>query len=381
MNEHVTKLPSAKRRKLIAGVAAGVGLMAAPPLIRAQSNSKKPFEGKTLRLFIYSGAWEKAINTSFIPRFEEMTGAKVVPDPGWWDSIPKLKASPPGQPAFDLVLTDATQGYPSIKEGLFQTFDKKAVPNLAKIAPSAVNNWIVQQNYGVTFPDSVQCLAWNKEMINFQPTGWADLMRDDVRGKVAMYNSFYMSLHTMAAIKVASEGKPGTANKEMMDNLAGVMKFARENRDRVKYWWPTSTDMNLNLTQKNVAIGNMHSNGLLPLMRQKPEINAIIPDADRVAVQLMWVIPTGTKEKELAQVAMNYLIGEEFQEALGKNGNNTAILSVAQKNAAADPLWGRYYFSTADKIANIQYYPYDAYFKDWDNIVNMWDREILRKKA
>lgn len=368
------------RRRLLAASAAGAALLVTPPLIRAQTG-KRPFEGRTLRLFIYSGAWEKAINEAFIPRFEAMTGAKVIPDPGWWDSIPKLKASPPGQPAFDLVLTDPTQGYPGIKEGLFQTFDKKAVPNLSKLAPSAIDNWIVQQGYGITFPDSVHTLAWNKEAIGFQPSGWGDLMRDDLRGKVAMYNSFYMSLYTMAAIKVASEGKPGTATKEMNENLAGVLKFAKDNRERVKYWWPTSTDMSLNLSQRNVAIGNMHSNGLLPLMRQKPEIGAIIPDADRVAVQLMWVIPAGTKEKELAQAAMNYLIGEEMQEALGKNGNNTAILSVAQKNAAADPLWGKYYFSSADKISSIQYYPYDAYFKDWDNIVATWDREILRKKA
>ena len=372
--------PSGARRRLLRLGAAGAALIATTPLIRAQGG-KKPFEGHTLRLFIYSGAWEKAINAAFIPRFEALTGARVVPDPGWWDSIPKLKASPPGQPAFDLVLTDPTQGYPGIKEGLFQTFDKASVPNLSKLAPSAVDNWIVKQNYGVTFPDSVQTLAWNKEAIDFQPTGWADLMRDDVRGKVAMYNSFYMSLYTMAAVKVATEGRAGTASKGMNDNLAGVLAFAKENRDRVKYWWPTSTDMSLNLSQKNVGIGNMHSNGLLPLMRQKPEIGAVIPAADRAAVQLMWVIPAGTREKELAQAAMNYLIGEEMQQALANNGNNTAILSVAQTTALADPLWGRYYFSSADKVAAIQYYPYDAYFKDWDHIVAVWDREILRKKA
>lgn len=379
MTESAELPESTSRRRLLGLAATGAALAAASPLTRAQS--KKPFAGRTLRLFIYSGAWENAINTSFIPKFEELTGAKVIPDPGWWDSIPKLKASPPGQPAFDLVLTDPTQGYPGIKEGLFQTIDKKAIPNLSKIAPTAVDNWIVQQGYGVTFPDSVMTLAYNKQLVSFQPTGWADLMRQDVRGKLGMYNSFYMSLYTFAVMKVTADGKAGTAAKEMSDNLAGVLKFARENRDRVKYWWPTSTDMGLNLSQKNVALGNLHSNGLLPLMRQKPEIGVVIPDADRVSVQLMWVIPVGTKEKDLAEAALNYLIGEEMQEALARNGNNTPILSVAQKVAASDPAWGSLYPSTAEKFGNIHYYPYDAYFKDWDTIVATWDREIIRKKA
>lgn len=330
MTSYQSHAPRPDRRRLLAAGLGGAALLTGVPPLRAQS-AKRPFEGRTLRLFIYSGAWEKAINTAFIPRFESITGAKVIPDPGWWDSIPKLKASPPGQPAFDLVLTDPTQGYPGIKEGLFQTFDKRAVPNLAKLAPSAVDNWIVQQGYGVTFPDSVHTLAWNKEAIDFQPTGWGDLMRDDLRGKIAMYNSFYMSLYTMAAMKVAGEGRPGTAAKELNDNLAGVLAFAKDQRERVKYWWPTSTDMSLNLSQKNVAIGNMHSNGLLPLMRQKPQIGAVIPAADRVAVQLMWVIPAGTREKALAEAALNYLIGEEMQTALARNGNNTAILSVAKQ--------------------------------------------------
>ena len=38
----------------------------------------------------------------------------MVLDAGWWDMLPKLKASPPGQPVYDLVMTDPTQGQPAI---------------------------------------------------------------------------------------------------------------------------------------------------------------------------------------------------------------------------------------------------------------------------
>ena len=97
------------------------------------------------------------------------------------------------------------------------------------------------------------------------------------------------------------------------------------------------------------------------------------PDVDIVIV--------ATTNDVLAEIALNYLIGEEMQTALSANGNNTGILSVAKKAAAADPAWAAIYPSNEKDIANVQYYPYDAYFKDWDNIVATWDREILRKKA
>lgn len=188
-----------------------------------------------------------------------------------------------------------------------------------------------------------------------------------------------MSLYTFAAMKVAQEGKPGTAAAEMDRNLAGVMQFAKDNRDRVKYWWPTSTDMALNLTQKNCAIGNMHSPDMLIAMRQSPQLGAIVPEVDRAFVQLMWVVPEGTKQKELAEEAINFLMGEEMQTAFAQNGSMTSSLPVAQKIASQDNFWKQIYPSTEAQLEKIAYYPYDAYFKDWDNIVATWDKEILRK--
>ena len=356
-------------------------LPAKAPEAPAVATTKKPYEGQTLRVFIYSGAWEKTMRETFVPKFQEKTGATVVLDPGWWDSIPKLKASPPGQPAFDLVLTDATQGYPAIKEGMFQKIDMTRIPNKTKLAQSVLKNWVHDDGYGIPFPDSAMTLAWNKKLVKTAPTGWADLMNNDVKGKLGVYNSFYMSLYTFAAMKVGLEKKEGTAYQECMTNLPGVVAFAKENRARVKYWWPTSSDMAVNLGQQNCAMGNMHSSDMLPALKSNQDLAAIVPDKDRAFVLLMWVVPTGTKVKPLAEDAIDYLLGEEMQEAFAKNGSTSAVLSVAKKMAAADPVWGAIYPSTEAQMASVQYYPYEAYFKDWDGIVATWDKEILRKKA
>lgn len=343
------------------------------------TSAKGEFAGQTLRMFVYSGAWEKTFREAFVPQFQAQTGATVVLDPGWWDSIPKLKASPPGQPAFDLVQTDATQGYPAIREGMFQILDLNHIPNKDKLSPAVLDNWVYQEGYGITFPESVMTLAYHKELVPFTPRGWRDLLQDQVKGRLGLYNSFYMSLYTFACMKVDQEGRAGMASQEMANNLSGVLEFAKANRDRVTYWWPTSTDMVLNLSQENCAIGNMHSPDMLPALRQKAELAAVVPDKDRAFVLMMWVIPADTKQKALAEEAINYILGEEFQLALATRGSSTPVLSVAQTIAAQDPLWKQIYPSTEEQLKAMQYYPYDAYFKDWDHIVEIWDREILRK--
>ncbi|MCO5168744.1 MAG: extracellular solute-binding protein [Planctomycetes bacterium] len=377
------------RRRLLGWAgAAGAGLALGcpappgpPPTSRpaaAGTGGARPFAGRTLRVFVYSGAWEKAFREAFVPSFEARTGATVIVDPGWWDSIPKLKASPPGQPAFDLVLTDATQGYPAIREGMFQKLDLQKLPNLARVSRAALDTWVHRDGYGVTFPESAMTLAWNRRVVEPEPTGWGDLLREDVRGKVGLYNSFYMSLYTFACAKVAAEGREGQAAQELERDPDGVLSFAKEQRGRVKVWWPTSTDMALSLGQRTCAIGNMHSPDMLLAQRARPELGALAPAADRAFVLLMWVVPADTREAELATAAIDLLLSEEMQEAFARGGSATVLPHVAARVAQADPMWAAIYPADAAALEGVRYYPYDAYMRRWDEIVQVWDREVLR---
>ena len=261
----------------VSAVGASLGLTGCGDSSESVSTDGKPFAGQTLRVFVYSGAWEKGFRESFVPIFEKKTGATVIPDPGWWDSIPKLKASPPDQPAFDLVLTDATQGYPAIDEGMFQQLDFSKIPNVERMPASVLDNRVAKDRYGITFPESVMTLGYNRTLLDSEPMNWGNLMDEKVSGKLGLYNSFYMSLYTLACMKVASEGRPGEASAEVANNLQGVIDFARSQRDRVKLWWPTSTDMALNLAQKNCALGNMHSSDMLIALRDQPDLELSFP--------------------------------------------------------------------------------------------------------
>lgn len=387
--KHIPSPPVTDRRRFLSSIAAcgaGGGLLGLsgcgdPKEAASAGAGDKPFAGQTLRVFVYSGAWEKGFTDHFVPLFEERTGARVVVDPGWWDSIPKLKASPPGQPAFDLVLTDATQGYPAIREGMFQTLDFSKIPNKANIQTSALDNWVVEEGYGITFPEAAMTLGYHKGLCPAPPTGWGDLLLEDYDGALGLYNSFYMSLYTLACMKVAQEGRPGTAAETMATDLQGVIDFAKSQRERVRLWWPTSTDMSMNLARRNVALGNMHSTDMLLALRDHPDLGAVVPESDPAYVLLMWVVSADSQVPDLAHAAIDLLFSAEVQRGFARTGQATTLAGVAAEVAAEDEEWAAFYPSTPEAIAAVRYYPYDVYMEHWDELVEVWDREVLRESV
>lgn len=369
------------RREFIKYTAAtGIGLASLGPGSFIRPAYSQDFKGEELRIFTYAGAWGDQFTKNFAPLFEELTGAKLIVELGWWDSVPKLKASPPGNPAFDLIMTDATQGYPAIREGLFQTVDFGKIPNIKKFSPNVVDNWVVKEGWGVTWPDAAQTGVYNTEIVKQAPSRWADLLDDRFTGKLGMYNSFYFSLFTFACMMVDAEGKAGTARQRCAEDINGVLAFAKEQSERVNYWWPSSSDMALNLVQRNVSVGNIHSVDAFGPVREGEPIGVFVPDADRASFQALWLVSKDTKKKELAEAAVDIFCSEAFQEIYASDGGfPTGIPSVAKKVAASDDLWAQINPHTDAQFENVGYYPYDAYFADWDHIVQYWDKEVLRK--
>jgi putative spermidine/putrescine transport system substrate-binding protein len=237
-------------------------------------------------MFVYSGLTEKAYRELFVPGFEAQSGAKVTLDPGWWDMAPKLKVAPGDQAAFDLVMTDPTQGFPAIRDGLFTRIDPERVPNAKQFDPRVLDTWIYRDGWGVPFVSSAMTLAWNKESLPGGLKSWADLFSEGLKGEIMLYSAHYMSLFTFAAAKVALDGKPGTARAALEDDLDGVLTFARQKRDWVKFWWPATADAIFALLQKNVKAGNLHGNGLIQPLNEGKPLDLVIPREDRAYVQV-----------------------------------------------------------------------------------------------
>ncbi|MFN8523905.1 MAG: ABC transporter substrate-binding protein [Chloroflexota bacterium] len=356
----------------------------APPAATAAPAPAAPAKPATARdftMFVYSGLTERAYRENFVPAFEAQSGVKVTLDPGWWDMAAKLKVSPNDQPPFDLVMTDPTQGYPGIRDGLFARLDLGRIPNAKKFAPKVLDSFVYKESWGVPFISSAMTLAWNNETVTTPLKSWGDLFSEGLKGEIMLYNAYYMSLFTFAAGKAALDGKPGTARKMIEDDLDGVLQFAKEKRDWVKFWWPATSDAVQALLLKNVKAGNIHGNGLIqPLADNKP-LGLTIPQEDRAYVQLFFLVPKNSRDVRTAEDAINFIAGSEFQRAIAeKTGELSAnIPEIAAAVAPKSPIWARVYPNTAQDWDSLAYYPYDAYDKNAKKIADFWNREILRK--
>jgi len=355
------------------------GLMAGAMIgCQGERSRSGPFAGQQLRIFVYAGGHEQTMREVFVPSFEAATGATVSLFPGWWDGIPKLKTAPPQDPPFDLMITDATQGYPAAKDGMFARIDFKNVPNHQKLAPESLNNWLFRDGLGLPYPDSVMTLAYDKRQVTSAPSGWSALLQPELDGKLALYSSFYMSLYTFAAVMADANGKQGTAHELLQKQTDDVFAFAKEHRRRVKLWWPTSTDMILALHDGRVGAGNMHSPELLQALRERPNLGAVVPALDRAMVQVFWAIPSGTQRKELAERALDVLFSDEIQHGFAKRGMATSRPDTAARMASEDSIWESLYPHTSEQFRDLQYYPYDFYAEHWDELADRWDRTVLR---
>jgi len=257
--------------------------------------------------------------------------------------------------------------------------DFSRIPNASEFAPAVMDNWVVNDGWGVTWPDAAQTGVYNTEIVGDAPSRWSHLLEDRFTDRLGMYNSFYMSLYTFACMMVDAEGKAGTARQRCAEDLDTVMAYAQEQSKRVNYWWPSSSDMALNLVQQNVSVGNIHSVDAFGPVQDGEPIGVFVPDEDRASFQALWVVAKDTAKKELAETAIDIFCSPAFQEIYAADGGfPTGIPSVAKKVAAQDDLWASINPHTDAHFQNVGYYPYDAYFEKWDEIVNYWDKKILR---
>jgi spermidine/putrescine-binding protein len=347
-----------RRRDFLKTAAAGTAAVAVG--FPAVARGAKPYDGKTLSVFTYAGAFESTVKKHMLKSFEERTGARVKLEAGWWDMLPKLKASPPGQPAYDVVITDPTQGFPSIKEGLFQKYDPANVPNAKKIHGAMQENWIQADNWGVNLSGSMMAMAFHTELVSNVPQHWHDMLRDDLAGKLSFYNAPYMSLFTFAQMKAGMEGNPGGGRDALAKDLDGVLQFCKDKRDICRVWWTSTGDF----------MGKL--------------LKSVVPSEGTASVHIFWTVTNGTKEKPLAEEWINQFFGTEFQVKWGSVGK------LAVPNLEAAPLAGeenafykRFLPTSKEDWDRIVFYPYDIYFEgdNWAKINDFWDREVIRKKG
>lgn len=303
---------------------------------------------------------------SLKPGFERETGANLLIENGWGQETAKLLISPADQPPYDVMIAAPFAVYALIRRGYFQKLDFGKIPNARRFHSAALRNWVHQEGWGLTWPDALHTGIYNIKA-TAKPNSWSEVLDR----RPGLYRAPYMSMYTFAAAMY-----PGRAAEAIRNDFDGVFAYAREQRSKISYWWGTSPDMAFNLLQGNVAVGNIHSVDTFGLLRQNKALDIFLT-ADRAHFLATWLVPRGTRYRELAHEFINRFAAPEFQRAYAAAGFPTPIPEIAQEQAARDALWQRVNPHREEDFARLQYYPYDTYSRHWEDMTSRWNQQVL----
>src|SRR5580700_5957207 len=157
-----TRLPL-NRRQFLATGAAGIGMIAAPHIARA--------DAATLRITGWGGKWGQTMSSQLIPAFEKEFNCKVETDSAF-PYLPKLQASSRSAPIYDVLHTNSNEQWAAAEMGLVEPkVDPRLVPNLADVYPYAVSDKIV----GVSIFTSAIGLGMRTDKGYAGITSWKEL--------------------------------------------------------------------------------------------------------------------------------------------------------------------------------------------------------------
>ena len=105
-------------------------------------------------MFVYAGSHERTMRELFVPGVRDGDRGGVVLDAGLVGRDRQAQGVAGRRPGYDLLITDATQGYPAIKDGLFARLDLANIPNHKLLAPSALDNWVFRDRVRRAYPDT-----------------------------------------------------------------------------------------------------------------------------------------------------------------------------------------------------------------------------------
>lgn len=319
----------------------------------------------TLNVFTWAGPWGQTFERALKPLFEKATGAQVTFDNGWGEEIPKLLIAPPDQPPYDVMIVAPYQVYAVIRRGYFQKLNKTLIPNARAFHPRALQNWVYEEGWGLTWPDALHTGIYRTT--EPKPATWAEVLDR----KPGLYRASYMSLYTFAAALY-----PGRAAEALAQDFNAIFAHAKQHHKQVAHWWGTSPDMAFNLLHNNVTAGNIHSVDVFSLLRENNPLDIFLT-ADRAHFQAIWLIPRGTRNTALAHEFINQFASPEFQREYAAAGFPTPIPKIAEAQAARDPLWARINPKTPADFDRLHYYPYDTYLQHWDDMTTRWSQEVL----
>jgi putative spermidine/putrescine transport system substrate-binding protein len=286
----------------------------------------KPFKGQTLVVTSYGGPWQQFMENEHIPRFEDMTGAKVELAIGLAkDWFARMQVAGKDNPPYDVFVGNETYVAQLRLEGYFTPLPLDQVPNLAPI-PKELRQ---PGDVGVLGLVGALGIAYRSDKVKTPPKSWKDLA--NYGDKTAIFT-------------IGNSGEPQHVMK-MAEILTGnyqdwqpAVQWIGKNLCAAKQVDFSGTEQTM-LTQGEVDVGLIDAPDWALLKSKGMAVDWVLPTEDYCGMfEQDMNVASGSKVKPLGFAFINYWLSDAVQKKWAEKFYWTPANPHVDISAAVKPL-------------------------------------------
>lgn len=319
-------------------------------------------QNKTVRLISWGGSIQKSFEQGGLAAaFEKDTGYKVVLVPK--TSAPEIIATAIAQkdnPQVDVVLVEIVSFMQGVERGIFAPIAD--LPNFSKIYEFAkVHDLGAQVIAGV--PVVVYNDALFEENGWAPPKGFADLMRPEFKGKIAL-PTCCTSFGLYLAIEMAR--LHGGSEKDLEPGIQALKNLGTVN------WVDTYSQLGVMMESGEAAIGVWGTTGAWELVDKGVPLKLVPPDPVYLQTSAVGVMKN-SPNPEGARVLANWIMGDRFLAYRAETFGETPLNMETKNKGNPDR---KLNVDRLQKAVNLDYDYIGAHRAEW---LDRFTREVLRQ--
>jgi len=276
-------------------------------------------EGRTLVVGIWGGPQEDLVREHAIKPFEAETGATVeLILGGSSDRFARLYAEK-DNPTMDVIYLGLGQTLQASRDGMIVPQNPANVPECNNLYSQAK----APGGYGVAF--LAVGIMYNTSEVPTPPTSWKDLWKPEYKGKVAPF--VFPGTQGSAFLVMAAKAHGGDEN-----NIDPGFEALKELKPYPAILSGVD-ETNLAFQQGDVWFAPQIHGYVYTFKAQGGPVDFVIPEEGAPLAINSAVIPINSKNVDLAEIFINYHLGQKAQEAFAKEmyyapTNKTVVLDA-----------------------------------------------------
>ncbi len=352
-----------KRRTFLAtGAATGVGVLAAPSILRAQS--------APLKVGTYGGYFQDSFDTHIFTDFTAATGIEVesigTPTGEAW-LVQLQQAARAGQAPSDVSMMAQVARIRGERAGLWAALDPEAVPNRSNLPSHFVHAYDDGRFYGTGAVSWYISLVTNTDVYPEPPASWRVLWDEANRDRLGLLalasNSFLLEI-------TATTWFGGTEILATDEGVMEVLEKVAELRPNVRLWYRDEGQFQQALESGEIPMGQYYHDVTGLAAADGQPVRSTFPEEGAVLDSGSWVVSSASSAIDQAQTFIDYMARPEVQAKLAR-----FVGTAPTVDRALTDLTDEEFAAVASELPPILPY-YDLYVDRADWVNQQWSEMI-----